>query len=104
MSNSSISELAARIATNTTIVNNFYTQNELPTPSFDQADSLKPVISPSTAPDIEAARQAVVYDCQELRILMQGPAQYLASISVRLTSARRTGLEILERTVNSTDK
>lgn len=104
MSNSSISELAARIAINTIIVNNFYTQNGLPTPSFDQASPLKPVISLSTAPEIEAARQAVIYDCQELRILMQGPAQYLASISVRLASARRTMVEILERTVNSTDK
>lgn len=83
MSSSSIVELAARIATNTTIVNDFYTQNELPTPSFNQASPLKPVISPSTAPEIEAARQAVIYDCQELRILMQGPAQYLASLSVR---------------------
>lgn len=83
MSSPSIAELAARIATNTTIVNNFYTQNGLPTPSFDEASSLKPLISPSTAPEIEAARQAVIYDCQELRILMQGPAQYLSSLSVR---------------------
>lgn len=83
MSSSSIAELAARIATNTSIVNNFYIQNRLPTPSFDQVSSLKPVFSPSTAPEIEAARQAVIFDCQELRILMQGPAQYLASLSVR---------------------
>lgn len=83
MSNSSIGELAARIATNTTLVNDFYTQNGLPPPSFDQASPLKPVISPGTAPEIEAARQAVIHDCQELRILMQGPAQYLASLSVR---------------------
>lgn len=83
MSSSSISELAGRIATNTALVNDFYTQNGLPTPSFDQSSPLKPVISPSTAPEIEAARQAVIYDCQELRILMQGPAQYLASLSVR---------------------
>lgn len=83
MPTSSIAELAARIATNTTIVDNFYTQNGLPTPSFDQTSPLKPVISPSTAPEIEAARQAVIYDCQELRILMQGPAQYLASLGVR---------------------
>lgn len=83
MSTSSIAELAARIAANTTIVNDFYTQNGLPMPSFDQDGPLKPVIPPSTAPEIEAARQAVIYDCQELRILMQGPAQYLASLSVR---------------------
>lgn len=83
MSNPSIAELAARIASNTTIVNNFYTQNGLPTPSFDQESPLKPVIPSSSAPEIEAARQAVIYDCQELRILMQGPAQYLASLSVR---------------------
>lgn len=83
MSSPSIAELAARIASNTTIVNNFYTQNGLPTPSFDQESPLKPVIPPSSAPEIEAARQAVIYDCQELRILMQGPAQYLASLSVR---------------------
>ena len=81
-STSSISELAARIAANTTIVNNFYIENGLPTPSFDQDSPRRPVISPSTAPEIEAARQAVIYDCQELRILMQGPAQYLAGLSV----------------------
>lgn len=83
MSNSSIAELAARIAANTTIVDNFYLENGLPTPSFDQESPLKPVISPDTAPEIEAARQAVIYDCQELRILMQGPAQYLSSFTVR---------------------
>jgi hypothetical protein len=87
MSDSNIAELAAHIAANTTIVNDFYTQNEQPTPTFDHDAPLKPVIPPGTAPEIEAARQAVIYDCQELRILMQGPAQYLASLSVSETSA-----------------
>jgi hypothetical protein len=94
MSNSTIAELAARIAANTTVVNNFfYTEHGLPTPSFDQEGPLKPLISPSAAPDIEAARQAVVFDCQELRILMQGPDQYLAGLSVQSIVLRGLGLK-----------
>ncbi|KAH8768314.1 S-adenosyl-L-methionine-dependent methyltransferase [Diaporthe sp. PMI_573] len=97
MSDSNIAELAAQIAANTTIVNDFYTQNEQPTPTFDHDAPLKPVIPPGTAPEIEAARQAVIYDCQELRILMQGPAQYLASLSatelVGIQGITRFGLD-----------
>lgn len=54
MSAASIAERAARIAENTSIVKKFYTQNDLPAPAFDHKSPLKPLISLTTAPEIEA--------------------------------------------------
>lgn len=82
MSTPNITELAARIAANTAKVHEYCLAQKLPLPSFDQNGPLRSVIPPETAPDIEAARQAVIFDCQELRILMQGPAQYLSGFNV----------------------
>lgn len=82
MSTSLIAELAARIAENTAKVNNYYLSNNLPLPSFDHNGPLKSLVPPQAESDIETARQAVIHDCQELRILMQGPSQYLSNFYV----------------------
>lgn len=74
-----ITELAARIASNTAKVNKYYLDKNLALPSFDHNGPTKSLIRPDDA-DIEAARQAVIFDCSELRILMQGPSEYLAGL------------------------
>lgn len=74
-----IAQLAARIATNTEKVNNYYVGKSLPPPSFDHNSPTKSFARPEDA-DIEAARQAVIFDCAELRILMQGPSEYIAGL------------------------
>ncbi|KAI0448092.1 S-adenosyl-L-methionine-dependent methyltransferase [Xylaria telfairii] len=74
-----IAELSARIAANTTKIDDFLAAQSLPTPSFgpDAATSLFP---PSTTDgDILAARQAVLRDTLELRDLMLGPREHLFS-------------------------
>ncbi|KAL1871614.1 hypothetical protein Daus18300_004614 [Diaporthe australafricana] len=78
MSQSSITELAARIALNTAKVERYYLDRSLPLPSSDQ-------IGPTKSPrpedfEIEMARQAVILDSNELRILMQGPSEYLTGL------------------------
>lgn len=82
MSTSQIADLAARIAANTAKVNDYYLSQKLPLPSFESDAPLKSLIPPETAPEVEDARQAVIFDCQELRILMQGPSQYLSGFAV----------------------
>lgn len=82
MTTSQIAELAARISANTTKVNEYYCSKQLPLPSFEEDGPLRSLVPPDLEPEIEAARQAVIFDCQELRILMQGPSQYLSSFAV----------------------
>lgn len=79
MSQLEITELAARIASNTAKVKKYYLDRNLPLPSFDHNGPTKSLIRPEDA-DIEAARQAVIFDCSEMRILMQGPSEYLAGL------------------------
>lgn len=79
MSQSDITELAARIASNTAKVNKYYHDRSLPLPSFDHDGPAKSLVQSEDA-DVEAARQAVIFDCSELRILMQGPSEYLAGL------------------------
>lgn len=79
MSQPDISELAARIASNTAKVKKYYLDRDLPLPSFDRNGPMKSLIPPEDA-EIEAARQAVIFDCSELRILMQGPSEYVAGL------------------------
>lgn len=86
MSTPQIGDLAARIYTNTTKVNEYYLAHKLPPPSFEFDGPLRSLIPPGAVPEIEAARQAVIFDCQELRILMQGPSQYLSGLAVSETS------------------
>lgn len=81
MSTSQIADLAARISANTAKVNEYYLVHKLPLPSFEVDGPLGSLIPPGAAPEIEAARQAVIFDCQELRILMQGPSQYLSGFA-----------------------
>lgn len=79
MSQPDITELAARIASNTAKVNKYYIDRNLPLPSFDHNGPTKSLIKPEDA-DIEVARQAVIFDCSELRILLQGPSEYVAGL------------------------
>lgn len=79
MSQPNITELAARIASNTAKVEKYYRDRNLPLPSFDQNGPTKSLVQPKDV-NIEAARQAVIFDCNELRILMQGPSEYVAGL------------------------
>lgn len=79
MSQPNITELAARIASNTAKVEKYYRDRNLPLPSFDQNGPTKSLVQPEDV-NIEAARQAVIFDCNELRILMQGPSEYVAGL------------------------
>jgi 6-hydroxytryprostatin B O-methyltransferase len=76
---SSITELSARIASNTAIVEKWLASKNLKTPSFEQdADDE----FPDTAGDleIEAARMAVIDDTSALHDLLLGPREALARI------------------------
>lgn len=79
MPQAEIDELAARIASHTAKVNGYYLDRDLPLPSFARDGPTKSLVRAEDA-DVEAARQAVVFDCNELRILMQGPSEYLAGL------------------------
>lgn len=81
MSGSQIADLATRIAANTAKVNQYYHDRKLPLPSFETNGPLKSLISPE-AEDVEAARQAVIFECQELRSLMLGPSELLMDFGV----------------------
>lgn len=76
MSGLQIAELSARIAANTAKVDQYHVDNGIPSPSFDHNGPLKCLV-PAEAVDVEAARQAVIHDCQELRTLMLGPTEFL---------------------------
>ncbi|KAI1505341.1 hypothetical protein F5X99DRAFT_405240 [Biscogniauxia marginata] len=75
---SRIAELAARIAANTTKVDDYLATHSLPTPSFDVNAPLQSQI-PNAELDIVAARQAVIQDTLKLRQLMLGPREHLFS-------------------------
>lgn len=83
-----IAELAARIASNTAKVKKYCFDKNLPLPSFDYNGPTKSSINPEDA-DIEEARQAVMFDCSELRILMQGPSEYLAGLGFYVSQKPR---------------
>lgn len=76
-----ITELASRIAANTTKLNDYLVASNLPTPSFD-VDGPKDTLVPKKETDVEAARVAIIDDTQELRRLVLGPREYLMSYSV----------------------
>ncbi len=85
MSSSRLVELSARIAANTTKVNDYLITHQLPQPSFDVDGPLESLI-PKQAIDIEAARVAVIDDTLELRRLILGPRDYLLSYTARTKS------------------
>lgn len=66
MSTSCIAALAARIAENTARAKDYDLANSLPLPSFGYDGPLTLLVPPQAEPDIEAAGQAVIYECQEL--------------------------------------
>ncbi|OTA60671.1 S-adenosyl-L-methionine-dependent methyltransferase [Hypoxylon sp. EC38] len=78
MFDSRIVELSARIAANTTKVNDYLAAHNLPRPSFDLDAPVQSLI-PSDELDIASARQAVIHDCLELHELMLGPKDHLVS-------------------------
>lgn len=78
MSQPSITELAARIAANTEKVAKYYAEKGLPLPSFDRNGPTSTVRPDDFA--IEMARQSVIYDTNELRILMLGPSDFITGI------------------------
>ncbi|KAK0609535.1 S-adenosyl-L-methionine-dependent methyltransferase [Bombardia bombarda] len=75
---SRITELASRIAANTTRLNNYLVAHNLPTPSFD-VDGPKDTLVPKEETMVEAARVAIIDDTQQLRRLVLGPREYLMS-------------------------
>jgi len=81
MASTSIALLASTIATNTAKVTDYLTSKNLPLPSFDVNAPSKSVIPPD-APDIEAARVAVIDATLKLHNLMLGPKEYLMSYTV----------------------
>lgn len=75
---SRITLLSSRIATNTSKLNDYLEANGLPTPSFEVNGPSQSSV-PSSEPEIEAARIAIIDDTQELRRLVLGPRDYLMS-------------------------
>ncbi|KAH9885690.1 S-adenosyl-L-methionine-dependent methyltransferase [Xylariomycetidae sp. FL2044] len=78
MSDTRIVELATRIATNTSKVSDYLAAHDLPQPSFDVNAPLYGAV-PKDAAEIQALRQSVLEDTDELRRLMLGPRDYLFS-------------------------
>lgn len=76
MSGSQIAQLSARIESNTARILKYYTDKQIPLPSLDRSGSLVSLVPPEVE-EVEAARQAVIYDSQQLRILMLGPTEYM---------------------------
>ncbi|KAI0972042.1 S-adenosyl-L-methionine-dependent methyltransferase [Xylaria arbuscula] len=78
MASSRIVDLASRIASNTSKINDYLLRHNLPTPTFDLDGPLDTLI-PKHETDIESARVAVIDDTLELRRLVLGPREYLMS-------------------------
>ncbi|KAI0190559.1 S-adenosyl-L-methionine-dependent methyltransferase [Astrocystis sublimbata] len=78
METSRIVELANRIASNTTKVNDYLLQHGLPLPSFDVTGPRDTLI-PKDEVELESSRVAVIDDTLELRRLILGPREYLMS-------------------------
>jgi precorrin-6B methylase 2 len=70
MSQSLIIELAQRIAANAAKIDEHYRSHGLVPPSFG-LDAL--ATDPVLPQDLEAARQAAIHDCDDLKLLLQGP-------------------------------
>jgi len=81
MASCSISELATIISTNTAKVNDYLSAHGHMLPSF-HVDAPSKSNIPSDAPEIKAARVAVIDATLMLRDLMLGPKEYLMSFTV----------------------
>ena len=81
--NTRISELAAIIADQTAIVDDYLKCQNLPTLSFDVNGPAKVPI-PNHEIDIIAAQAKVIASTQELHDLMKGPTELLLGASVTL--------------------
>ncbi|KAK3703365.1 hypothetical protein LTR37_014471 [Vermiconidia calcicola] len=81
---SRIAELSAIISTNTAILDDYLTSNNLPHPSFDAATSP----SPRYPPDAEAARVAIEEATAELNELVQGPGRLLMGSQPAIFAAK----------------
>ncbi|KAE8353422.1 O-methyltransferase [Aspergillus coremiiformis] len=76
---SSLTDLATRIASNASVLDNHLKTNQFKAPSFDAAaDSEFP--NPEHDSLVEAARVALIDDTKALRDLAQGPAQVLREL------------------------
>ena len=80
MSQPDIVALSTAIARNTIIIAVYLQQNNLPFPSFDLDGPSRSQI-PADAPEIEAARMAVIEATQQLRRLILGPLDYLTTFT-----------------------
>jgi hypothetical protein len=76
-----VSQLAAKIITNTVKVNDHLHVNSLAAPSFD-VDGPTESLVPKDQAEIQAARIAVIEGTQELRRLILDPREYLWSKEV----------------------
>lgn len=76
-----ITELAAAIARNTQIVNDYFKANNIPTPSFD-VDGPATVTIPPHEKEVAAAHAQVIADTQALHNLMKGPTEMVMGIAV----------------------
>ncbi|KAI1264672.1 S-adenosyl-L-methionine-dependent methyltransferase [Xylariaceae sp. FL1019] len=73
---SRITELSTLIAQKTALINEFFVQNNLPTPSLS-TDATPRLPIPDEAHDIHNARTAVIEACSELKALLLGPRELL---------------------------
>ncbi|KAI1499876.1 S-adenosyl-L-methionine-dependent methyltransferase [Biscogniauxia marginata] len=80
MESSHIIQLANRIATNASKLNDYLVARKLPTPSFD-VGSPRDTLVPKEELEVESARVAIIDDTLELRRLALGPREYLMSYS-----------------------
>ncbi|KAF1841298.1 S-adenosyl-L-methionine-dependent methyltransferase [Cucurbitaria berberidis CBS 394.84] len=82
-----IVKLSSIIASNTTTLNNFLVENNLPEPSFE-ADALWALPIPDDNVDVKAARIAIIDSCIELQALVTGPKELLRYDAVAYVSVR----------------
>lgn len=82
MSSPSIAELATIISHNTAKVHGYLCTQGLTLPSFDVNAPNKSLIDTEKAPEIEAARIAVVDASMMMHDLMLGPKEHLMNFSV----------------------
>ena len=85
MPSPTITDLAAAIARNTQIVNDYFIAQKLPLPSFD-IDGPSTIAIPTEEKEVVAAHVAVLSDTLALHDLIKGPADVLRSLGVGASS------------------
>ncbi|KAI0206700.1 S-adenosyl-L-methionine-dependent methyltransferase [Astrocystis sublimbata] len=71
-----ILELSSLIGQQTAIINDFFEEHQLPTPSLE-VGALERLPIPDDASDVKAAKAAVIEACSELKALLTGPRELL---------------------------